>query len=83
MPPAIKGLIYAFDDSRQYTSFFAGFARHAGDGGGYEEVLEQLDNSEPATFDYMRSRSAAVRLSAMLADREARKIDSRPQELHY
>jgi hypothetical protein len=87
MPPAIKGLIYKYEDSPRYLSVVAGFAKHASDGGGYQEVLDKLDRKldepESVRFDYVRARSAALRLSAELAQREARRIGSRPNEFHY
>jgi hypothetical protein len=87
MPPAIKGLIYKYEDSPRYLSLVAGFAKHAGDGGGYQEVLDRLDRTldepESVRFNYVRARSAALRLSAELAQREARRIDSRPREFRY
>ena len=82
IPPAIKGLVCKYEDSPRYASFLAGFARHAGDGGGYQEVLQELDKETSIGFDEVRSRSASLRLSAKLAEREARRMAGRPKELH-
>jgi hypothetical protein len=82
--PAIKGLLCEYENTSRYRSLVAGFARNAGDGGGYQDVLDKFDGAAPkdasVLLDYMRARSAARRLSAKLADREARRLEGRKLE---
>jgi hypothetical protein len=79
--PDIKGIVCKCEDSLRYASFVAGFARRTGDGGGYREVLDELDKDIPLSLDHVRARSAARHLSARLADAEVRKLDRRLKEL--
>jgi len=72
--PGIKGIV-CNGHSARYASLVAGFARRAGDGGGYQEVLDRLDEQSPLLFEQARARSAALPLSARLAETEARKWD--------
>jgi hypothetical protein len=72
--PGIKGII-CNGRFTHYASLVAGFARRAGDGGGYQRVLDQLDEQSPLSFDQMWARSAALPLSERLAETEARKWD--------
>jgi hypothetical protein len=74
--PGIKGIICNGRSSR-YASLVAGFARRAGDGGGYQEVLDRLDGNSRWSFERLRARSPARHLSARLAEMEAHKWNLR------
>jgi len=75
--PDIKAIVSKRLDFPNYTSLIVGLARRTGDGGGYQEVLEELDREYPASLDDIRAGSPARRLSEQLALSEARLLDQR------
>jgi hypothetical protein len=80
--PDIKGIVCKCESSSRYASFLAGLARRAGDGGGYQDALDDLDADAPLSLDYVRARSPSRRLSARLAETEARLLhQGRPRGL--
>ena len=73
-PYGQQAVVSRLEGSSRYASLLSGMARNAGDGGGYQEELDKLDE-EPLRFDQVRSRSAALHISAGLAAAEALRLD--------
>lgn len=76
-PYGMQAVVCRLDGSPRYSSLFSGVARHMGDGGGYQEELDRLDQEKPLGLDQIRSRSAALHISAGLATAEALRLDRR------
>jgi hypothetical protein len=74
--PNVKGILCRENDTPIHTTIIAGFARRAGGSGGYATGPEPWD-SGGRRERYVRSFSPARRLSARLANLEARQIEER------
>ncbi|WP_271621468.1 hypothetical protein [Bradyrhizobium sp. CCBAU 51745] len=73
----MQAVVCRLEGAPRYSSLLSGVARHMGDGGGYQDELDKLDAERPLSLDQIRSRSAALHISAGLASAEALRLERR------